>query len=327
MQMVSPTPAEFEVAAMRLAGRVIRTPCVTLQSDAVRNLLPAASSVMVKLELFQHAGSFKARGALLGIDGLSAQDRRSGVVAASGGNHALAVSWAARAANVPARIFMPETADPIRIAGCRALGADVRLVVDIRTAFSRMHGDAEADHLTVMHPFDALHMTLGAGVCGLEFAEDGPDCDVFIIPVGGGGLLSGMSAAIRQRLPNAEIYGVEPEGADSMSRSFETGIPAKLDRVDTIADSLGSPYALDYSFSVARENTTGMVRVTDGDLRAAMRLYYDTFRIVAEPACAAALAGLLGPLHDRCKGAKVGLIACGSNISLPRYQQLLANPI
>ncbi len=127
--------------------------------------------------------------------------------------------------------------------------------------------------------------------------------------------------------PDAEIYGVEPVGADSMSRSFEAGSPARLDRVDTIADSLGAPYAMEYSFGITRENVTGMVRVSDGELRAAMKLYYDAFRIVAEPACAAALAGLLGPLRDRCRGKKVGIIACGSNISLPRYLKVLETAV
>lgn len=321
---LTPSPQEFTEAATALRGRIIHTPTVDLAQDALRDALPEDAEVALKLELLQQAGSFKARGALLGVDGLSPEQRTAGVVAASGGNHALAVSWAAKSAGVPAHIFMPEATDPIRIDGCRAFGATITLVSDIAAAFAGMQERAEAEGLTVLHPFEGRHMTLGAGSCGLEFVDDRPNRSIFIIPVGGGGLISGMAAAIRQRLPEAEIYGVEPEGADSMSRSLDAGEPVAIEKVNTIADSLGAPYALPYSFEIAKENVTGMVRVPDDALRKAMRLYFDSFRIIAEPACAAALAALTGPLKHACQGAKVGIIACGSNISLERYRQLLA---
>lgn len=323
--MLTPSPDEFAAAAAALRGKVIRTPSVALAHDALAGALPAGARVTVKLELLQQAGSFKARGALLGIEGLAPAESRAGVVAASGGNHALAVSWAAHAAGVDAAIIMPRSADPIRIEGCRRLGARVTLVEDIGTAFDIMAKTAADEGRTVMHPFEARHMTLGAGTCGLELLEDAAECDMFILPVGGGGLISGMAAVIRQHRPDALIMGVEPEGADSMARSFDAGVPVRLDRVNTIADSLGSPYAMEYSFGVTRENTDGIVRVSDDALRQAMRHYYDVFRLVAEPACAASLAALLGPLRQQAEGRRVAIIACGSNISLERYRDLLGD--
>ncbi|MEQ5829279.1 threonine/serine dehydratase [Sulfitobacter sp. NFXS29] len=321
--MYSPPMDEFQAAHEALMGRVVRTPSLLLAQDTLQAHLPPNASVQAKLELFQQAGSFKARGAILGIMGLSQAQRVAGVVAASGGNHAMAVSWAAQAEGVDASIIMPETADPLRIESCRKLGATVTLVPDIAAAFELMQALESREGRTIMHPFDAKHMTLGAGSCGLEMLEDVGDADIYVIPVGGGGLISGMSAVIRKARPNALIFGVEPEGADSMARSFESGKPAKLASVATIADSLGSPYAMTYSFGITKENVDAIMRVSDNALRDAMRLYYSTLRLVAEPACAATLAAICGPLRDKCKGKKVAILACGSNISIERYQEIL----
>lgn len=321
--MYSPSSSEFQAAHRTLKGRVIRTPTMALSHDPFSAVLPEGSTVQAKLELFQHAGSFKARGAFLGIQGLPTARREAGVVAASGGNHAIAVSWAAHAEKVDASILMPQTADPLRVEICKTLGARVTLVPDIASAFRDMQKQAELDGRTIMHPFDAMHMTLGAGSCGIEMLEDAGDADVFIIPVGGGGLISGMSAVLRQARPDAEIIGVEPFGADSMYRSFEAGQPVAIEKVDTIADSLGSPYAMRFSYDITRENVDAITRVTDDEIRNAMRLYYEALRIVAEPACATALAAVCGPLRERCKHAKVAILACGSNISVTRYQRIL----
>jgi threonine dehydratase len=157
------------------------------------DVLPDCAGVTLKLELFQQAGSFKARGAYLGINQLTGAQRKAGVVAASGGNHALAVSWAARAAGVDALITMPKTTDPVRIAGCEALGATVQLHDDMAAAFAAMEAAAEGGR-ALMHPFEAACMVLGSATCGLEYCEQAPEIDIFVIPVGGGG----MSAAIKK---------------------------------------------------------------------------------------------------------------------------------
>lgn len=320
--MTGPDLSEIANAADALNGFVLQTPVLPLASSRWDGVLPDCASVTVKLELFQQAGSFKARGAFLGIAGLNDAQRGAGVVAASGGNHALAVSWAAQAAGVDALICMPRGTDPARIAGCQALGATVTLHDDMAAAFAAMTQAADAGR-SLMHPFEAPHMTLGAATCGYEYATQAPQVDTFVVPIGGGGLISGMACAIKQMRPDAQVIGVEPFGADSMTRSFEAGQPVRLQRVDTIADSLGSPLAMPYSYGVARAHVDRIVRIADAEMLRAMDHFQQILRVTAEPACAASLAAILGPLAGELAGRHVGIIACGSNISLARYHALM----
>lgn len=321
--MVGPDLSQIVEAATTLDGVALRTPVLPLTSARWDGLLPQMASASLKLELFQQAGSFKARGAYLGVSQLSQQDRVAGVVAASGGNHALAVSWAAQKAGVDALICMPRATDPSRIVGCEALGATVTLHDDMAAAFAAMTAAAEAGR-TLMHPFEGVHMTLGAATCGREYLEQVPHLDTFVVPIGGGGLISGMACAIKQSRPDAQVIGVEPFGADSMSQSFAAGRPVRLKKVDTIADSLGAPLAMPYSFGVAQEYVDRIVRVDDAELLDAMDHFQNILRITAEPACAASLAAILGPLADELAGRHVGIIACGSNIGLTRYRELIS---
>lgn len=322
--MTGPTPDQIAGAAAQIAADTIRTPVLSLTSDRWRGLLPDAASVTVKLELFQQAGSFKARGVLLGIKGLTQEQRAAGVVAASGGNHALAVSWAAKAAGVSARIAMPASVDPLRIDGCRAMGADVSLHADMLAAFAEMDRVVAEEGRAILHPFEGAHMTLGAATCGAEYARQAPQVDTLIVPVGGGGLIGGLAVAFKQANPTCRVIGVEPEGADSMTRSLAAGHPVALDRIATIADSLSAPLAMPYSFAVAQAHVDQMVLVTDDQMRAAMGHYMTVLRLLAEPACAASLAAICGPLRHDLAGRHVGIIACGSNISLPRYTAMMA---
>ena len=313
---------DIVAAAEAIDDATIQTPVLSLRSARWDGVLPDCASATVKLELFQQTGSFKARGALLGLRKLQGAQAARGVVAASGGNHAMAVAWAAREAGVDALITMPKATDPARIAGCEALGATVQLFEDMAAAFAAMTAEAEAGRI-LMHPFEADHMILGAAVCGREYALQAPEVDTFVIPIGGGGLCSGMAHAIKLLRPGATVIGVEPVGADSMARSFALGAPATLEKVDTIADSLGAPFALPISFAIARAHVDRIVRITDAQMLQAMAQYQDNLRITAEPACAASLAAMTGPLKDDLAGRHVGLIACGSNIGLPRYRALM----
>ena len=321
--MIEISLEQIHNAQADICDTLIKTPTLALNSDRWRTVLPDIASGAVKLELFQQAGSFKARGAYLGIRNLSAENRAKGVVAASGGNHAMAVAWAAQKLGVSAKIAIPQAADPIRIEGCRSTGAEVILCKDIVEAFAVMEETAAREGCVTMHPFEGEHMTLGSATCGAEFVAAHPEIDMFIIPVGGGGMISGLSAAIKLARPNATVIGVEPFGADSMFRSFAAGKPVRLDNIATIADSLASPLAMPYSFGVTHRYTDEIVRVEDDDLRHAMRIYQDILKITAEPACAASLAALIGPLKESAAGRNVGIIACGSNISMARYNSLL----
>ena len=320
---MGPTLEDIEQAQAALVGEMVETPVVSLPVSKLPARL-ADADVTVKLELFQHTNSFKARGAYLGIYGLDASARQAGVVAASGGNHALAVAWSAKTAGVDALIAMPQATDSMRVEACRALGARVELCADMPAAFALMEGEA-ANGRFLMHPFEGAHMVLGAATIGAEYVAQASDVDVFVAPVGGGGLISGMSAAIKILKPKATVIGVEPIGADSMKRSFEAGSPQRLERIDTIADSLGSPLAMPLTYGIARANVDEIVHITDDDMRDAMRDYYTALRIVAEPACSASLAAVCGPLKDRLAGRRVGIIACGSNIGLARYREFLGD--
>lgn len=315
--------SEISEAKSVLSKITIETPTLALSSDRWREILPDISAGAIKLELFQQVGSFKARGAYLGIHWLPENQRKAGVVAASGGNHALAVAWAAQKLGVPARIAVPKAADPVRIDGCRKMGADVILCDSIAHAFETMEECVRQYGLNMIHPFEGRNMTVGAATCGAEFISQHPNLEIVIVPVGGGGLLGGIAAAIKLASPNTEVIGVEPFGADTMYRSLKRGEPVRIDKVETFADSLASPTAMPFSFGVAQTYVDEVVRVEDDELRSAMRVYRDILGLTVEPACAAALAAARGPLRSRTKQKNVGLIACGSNIGLSRYLELL----
>ena len=321
--MIGPTLEQIIAAKAQVQADLIETPVLPLKSARWDGVLPDCAGVTLKLELFQQAGSFKARGALLGIRNLTDAQRAAGVVAASGGNHALAVSWAAKAAGVDALITMPKATDPARITGCEALGATVQLYDDMAAAFVAMN-EAAAMGRALLHPFEAEHMILGSATCGYEYATQAPQIDTYVIPIGGGGMISGMACAIKQMNPDAQVIGVEPFGADSMTQSFAAGQAVRIEKVATIADSLGAPLAMPLTYGVAQAYVDRIVRITDQEMLAAMDIYQQTLRITAEPACAASLAAILGPLKDELAEQRVGIIACGSNISLDRYTALMA---
>ena len=309
----------FVAAREFLDGRVIRTPILPLRSSKIAPYIPAGSELFLKLELFQHTGSFKARGACLGVDWLDDAQRRRGVAGFSGGNFALALAWAAQGADVPAKVVMSKTADPYRIQGCRDLGAEVVLVDGIAAALPMLDRIEAEEGRRILHPFNDLNMAYGAASCGAEMVEDMPPLDMVVIPVGGGGLIAGMAAAIRMMSPKTTIIGVEPEGADSLSRSFASGQPETLESIDTIADSLGAPMAMAQSMALARQNVDELITIPDSLMADTMLLMRHTLNLVAEPACTASLAATLGPLRDRAAGKRIGVLACGSNIGQDRF--------
>ncbi len=314
--------SDIKLAASQLYGNLIQTPVVDLRQTGIEDILPTGCRASMKLELFQKAGSFKARGCYLWLNSLNADQRRAGVVAASGGNHAMAVAWAAKNLNVSAKIAVPRMADPIRLNGCRELGAEVILCDNIHHAFDIMKTVAEQENRSIIHPFEGINMSLGAATCGVELHNAVPDLDIAIIPVGGGGLISGMAAALKLLNPDIEVYGVEPNGADTMFRSFKAGSAQSIDEINTIADSLSAPTALPFSFELARQNVCDIVKVSDNELRNSMRLMNASLKLMVEPACAASLAACLGPLRDKCKDKNIGLLACGTNISLEKFRAL-----
>jgi threonine dehydratase len=170
-----------------------------------------------------------------------------------------------------------------------------------------------------VHPFEGQEVVTGTATVGLEICEQIGEFDVAIIPIGGGGLCAGISSAIKQLNPACKVIGVEPEGADSMHRSFASGKPESIEKVLTIADSLGAPFAMPYSFNVCRQNVDELIMIDDDQIRDAMRMLFTDMKMAVEPACAATTAALFGPLRGRYEGKKVVLVLCGSNIDWQTY--------
>ena len=181
----------------------------------VEAALAPGTRVLLKLELLQCTGSFKARGALINVLRLGPDERRRGVCAVSAGNHAIATAYAASCLGISARVVMPASANPLRIARCRLYGAEVELAPDIHAAFRRLEEIQAADGRSLIHPFEGPEVALGTGTLGLEWLEQAPDLEAVIVPIGGGGLAAGLSAAIKLLKPGCEVIGVEPFGADS----------------------------------------------------------------------------------------------------------------
>jgi threonine dehydratase len=253
---------------------------------------------------------------------LNESELDAGVTTVSAGNHAIALSYAAQTVGTHAKVVMLSTASPIRMRACRDYGAEVVPVDGIQAAFDMADQIQSTEGRRMIHPFEGRNVALGTGTLGLEICNQLDHFDAIIVPIGGGGLCGGVSSVIRQMRPEVEIFGVEPEGADSMHQSILSGRPVKLDSVDTIADSLGAPYAMPYSFALCRDNLDEIVRVTDAALSSAMQRLFHNMKIVVEPACAASTAALCGPLKDRLKGKRVMLLFCGSNIDWQSFARL-----
>ena len=318
-----PTLSQIRLAAERLAGKILTTPVWRWQTGVIAESFDARTEVWLKLELFQRTGTFKLRGALNCAEALDATARRHGVVAVSAGNHAIAVAYTAKLLGISAKVVMPRHASPARIALCKESGADVILVADVHQAFMQSKQIEIEESRTMIHPFEGPLTAEGTATVGLEIMEQVSGLEAVVVPIGGGGLCAGIASAVKQIDPRCAVYGVEPFGADALYRSFQSGVPEKLERVDTIADSLGAPYALPYSFGVCRRFIDEIVRVSDDDLCRGMYHLFRDAKLVAEPAAAAATAAILGPLREKVAGKRIGLIICGSNIDSARYSELL----
>ncbi|MCB0193027.1 MAG: pyridoxal-phosphate dependent enzyme, partial [Anaerolineae bacterium] len=246
-----------------------------------------------------------------------------GVTAVSAGNHAIAVAYAAQQVGTTAKVVMVSTANPARVEACRAYGGEVILVDGVHKAFDRVKLIESEEGRTFVHPYEGPLTALGTATVGLELCRQVSDLDAVIVPIGGGGLCAGISTAVKLLQPKCQVFGVEPEGADSMHRSFAAGEPQAIDKVRTIADSLGAPRAEPYSFELCRQNVDDLVLISDDAMRRAMALIFQGVKLAVEPAGAAATAALWGPLLERLRGKRVGVIVCGSNVDVAGFANQL----
>lgn len=322
-QVLPPTLSAIKDARTQLGDRVKTTPTTIWRSPEQIRLLGADTEVWQKLELLQYGGSFKPRGAILNMEALDQGALKKGVTAVSAGNHAIAVGFAAQQMNTHAKVVMPNNANPLRIATCQAYGAEVVLVENVTEAFAEVDRIQQEEGRTFIHPFDGPVTALGTATVGLEWIEQSPVLDAIILPIGGGGLAAGIASAFAAGSPQTEIFGVEPYGADTMTRSFASGKPESIDKVRTIADSLGAPFSMEYSMSLCRQLISEIVLVDDDLLRRTMRLMAHDAKLCVEPAGAASMAALLGPLRSRLMGKKVGILVCGANIDPESHYSLI----
>lgn len=319
-----PTLTQIQAAREKIDDFVVETPVWRWHNREIIEAIGPETEVFLKLELFQHTGTFKPRGALLNMLDMSEDALGRGVTAVSAGNHAIAVAYAARQLGADAKVVMISSANPARIAACKAYGAEVELIDGAHEAFERVHQIEADEGRTFIHPFEGRLTALGTGTVGLELCRQVSGLDAVIVPIGGGGLCAGISTAVKLMQPHCQVFGVEPEGADTMHRSFAAGKPEAIDKVRTIADSLGAPYAAPYSFGLCRQHVDDLVLISDDDMRRAMALLFRGVKLAVEPAGAAATAALCGPLLKRLQGKRVGLIVCGANIDAAGFAAHIA---
>jgi threonine dehydratase len=313
------TPQTIAQAQAALAPFLVKTPVHNWAGAEIDRLKPEGSDLWIKLELFQKSGTFKPRGALTVMLNTPTEALKRGVTAVSAGNHAIAVAYAANALGVSARVVMLGTANPARVARARAYGAEVIIAGSGAEAFELARGIAEAEGRSFIHPFEGPYTTLGTATLGAEIVAQMPKLDALIIPIGGGGLASGVALASKLLNPSCKVYGVQPVGADTMRRSFAAGGPVTAEPIKTIADSLGPPYTLPFSYAMCRKYVDEIVLLEDDAIMDGMALLFREMKLAVEPAGAASTAAALGPLRERLAGQRVGLIACGANIDVERF--------
>jgi threonine dehydratase len=321
--MTHPTVEAIRANRARLGDLVVTTPIRQLVDDAVATAVGSTTKVWLKEELFQRTGSFKPRGALSVMLDLDEAALARGVTGVSAGNHAIALGYSARILGTTAKVVMPKSANAFRVQLCRELGTEVVLVDNVGEAFARVKEIEAAEGRTFDHPYEGPKTALGTASVGMEFIdqlrEEGESLDALIVAAGGGGLTGGVACAVKQMSPGTAVFVVEPEGADTMHRSFEAGSPQSIDAVRTIADSLGAPRCEPYSFALNRKFVDEVVLVSDDQIREAMRLLFRSAKLVVEPAGAAALAALMYPLRERLDGMSVGLVICGANVDAESF--------
>lgn len=306
--------------ASDLSKFVLRTPTIQLSSERLKTYLSGAE-IYLKLECMQHTGTFKARGAISVALQIPTDEVKFGITAASAGNHAIASSWAARQIDTTAKVVMANTANPYRVEQAKRYGGEIILKEPGKALFDEAERLVEKEMRTFIHPFEGINTTLGASGVGLELMDDIKNLDAVVVSVGGGGLISGVSAAVKAINSKCKVYGVEPIGADSMSKSITAGKPVTLSSTDTIADSLSPPMALPFGFQLCKKNVDKIVLVSDHEICSGMTLLMEEGKLAVEPAAGAVMAGIIFRLREQLMGKKIGLIVCGSNIDAKTYNE------
>ena len=313
---------DFEAAYARVAPHIHHTPLLTSRMLSEQT----GFDVRLKAEMFQRGGSYKIRGPLNKLSLLTDDERKRGVVCSSAGNHAQGVALAARIHGIKAIVVMAENATPSKIAATRGYGAEVVLHGSIWDEANEKARELVREHgLTYVHPFDDLQLIAGQGTLGLEIIRDWPAVDIVVVPIGGGGLISGVSMAIKSIKPSVRIIGVESSGAPGMRDSVKAGAVVTLDRVDCIIDGLRVKRVGETTFEVVRQFVDEIVTLPDERIFDAMIWIMSHAKLVVEGAAAAPVAALLDGLVQAPKGSKVVCVLSGGNVNLDQIRGLRWN--
>jgi threonine dehydratase len=312
---------DVERAASTIEGRVHRTP--VLRSATLSEEL--GTEAFLKAELFQRTGSFKVRGALNRLEELTGDERRRGVISISAGNHAQAVAWAAREAGLDALIVMWQGADEAKVAATRGYGAAVdQQVADPQEAFARLDELLVETGRTLVHPFNDRAVMAGQGTVGLEILDDLPLADVVVVPVGGGGLVSGIATAVKARRPSARVIAVEPQRSTALHAGLAAGRSVPV-APKSAADALNAPFAGEACVQICRALGVESVLVSEEELAVAFRWLYARMKYAAELGAAAAAAALLSGKVQVEQGQTVVMIVSGGNIAAKQAAANLAS--
>jgi threonine dehydratase len=309
------TPDGIRAAQARIRPHIRSTPVLDLSAGG----FGFSNPLSLKLELLQHAGSFKSRGAFNTLTAMTPPP--AGVAAASGGNHGAAVAYAAGQLGVKARIFVPEISSPAKVAKIRACGAEVVQqgaryadALALCEAYQRESGAAG------IHAYDAWPTIEGQGTTGLEWEEQAAGLDTVLVATGGGGLVSGIALWFQRRV---KVVAVEPEGSRALHAALEAGRSVDVPVDSIAADSLGARNVGDKVRAVCAAHLDHVALVPDDAIRAAMKALWSDFRIVTEPGGAAALAALVCGSYSPAKGERVGVLVCGGNVDLAAFREIV----
>jgi len=304
--MMTVDPARIQAAYHVIRRHLRVTPVLTLDGA---DLGVSVDRLVLKLEGLQHAGAFKTRGAFANL--LLRTLPPAGVVAASGGNHGVAVAYAAMRLGVRAKIFVPTVCSPAKIDKIRGYGADLVVGGDLYAdALAASEAWAAREGAVPVHAFDQPETLLGQGTVGLELAAQAPDLDTVLVPVGGGGLIGGIAAWYAGRV---RIIGVEPEAAPTLFRALEAGRPVDAEAGGIAADSLAPRRVGELMFPIARARVERVVLVSDAAIRRAQQTLWDAARVVAEPGAATGVAALLEGAYAPARGERIGIVVSGAN--------------
>jgi threonine dehydratase len=306
----------IRLAQSRIGGMTIRTPLVLSDAASER----AGTPVFLKLESLQHTASFKVRGALSKITSFTPEERQRGLICSSSGNHGLGVAYASACFGARCTVVLPENANPHKVSLLRKMGAEIvrqGITSDVRQ--QKVDQLSQEHSYMQVHPFADPEVIAGQGTIGLEIVDDLPDVDEVYVPIGGGGLISGVAVATKEQRPAMRVYGVEPEHSNAMWEALRHQGPFALSRVETIADGLKARITENLNYSIVRHYVDDVILVSEQDIIQATLFLLEHAKVLVEPSGATSFAGLLA--NPKKRGKAVALMS-GGNITLQQIEEL-----